>query len=62
MFCFTDGGMDERDAEAARHHLLWACAETPLTQFGRRGDHLMRTPMHDGWGFPRHSPTFMRAV
>ena len=25
---------------------IWACAKTPLAQFDRKGDHLIRTPMH----------------
>ena len=25
---------------------IWACAKTPLTRFDRKGDHLMRIPIH----------------
>ena len=29
-----------------RTHFMWVWAQTPLTPFHRKGDHLIRTPMH----------------
>ena len=26
--------------------MIWACAQTTLTQFDRKGDHFMLSPMH----------------
>ena len=39
----------------------WACAKTPLTQFDRKGDHLIRTPMHTQC-MPDACPTHARSM
>ena len=44
--------------------IMWACGQTPLTKFDRKGDRLIRTPMHTRCiprfvpdAYPMYTPT-----